>query len=86
MHFLGSGYIVKNYTLNSVRNRGGDRVKNNELLAFGRDLFKHQVCHQVFLEYAENFENVMSVVTKSQLFFFLKRAVTRSLFSLCNSL
>lgn len=58
----------KNYSLNFIRNKGGDGVKNN-LLAFGRDHFKHQMCHQVILEYAQNFENVMSVVTKSQHFF-----------------
>lgn len=27
-----------------------------------------KLCHQVFLEYAQKFENIMSVVTKSQLF------------------
>lgn len=48
LRFLGSGYISKNCTLNFIKNRGGDGVKNNELLAFGRDYFKHQMCHQVF--------------------------------------
>lgn len=84
LHFLGFGYISKSCTLNFIKNKSGDGVKNNELLAFGRDHFKHQVCHQVFLEYAYNFENVMSVVTKSQIF--CKRAITRSVFGLCNSL
>lgn len=86
LRVLGSGSISKNYVLNFIRNKSGDEVKNKELLAFGRDHFGHQVCHQVFLEYAQNFENVMSVVTKSQLLFSFKRAVTRFVFGLCNSL
>lgn len=68
LSFLGSGYISKNHTLHYTRNKGGNRVKNNELLAFGTDHIKHQVCHQVCLEYVENFESITSVVTNSQLF------------------
>lgn len=78
--FLGCGYISKICTLNFVRKKGGDEVKNNELLAFGRHHFKHQVCHQVFLKCAQKFENIMSVVIKSQLF--LKRALISYLWSL----
>ena len=44
---------------------GGNGVKN-KLLAFGTNYFKHQICHQVCLEYVQNFENVTSVVNKSQ--------------------
>lgn len=45
LSFLGSGYISRNHILNYIRNKGGNGVKNNELLAFGTNHFKHQVCH-----------------------------------------
>lgn len=66
--FLEFGYISKSCTLNFIRKKGDDEVKNNELLAFGRDQFKDQVCHQVFLEHAQKFENIMPVFAKGQLF------------------